>query len=380
MADSSEEKTRDPTDKRLREAREEGQIAQSRDLTMLFAIVSILLYYSYSADTVFFKISDFFDLIMFSIGHNDMDLSQISRILFTCGQLLLVVLLIPIVIGAVVSLIFNIIQLRGITINKKAFVVKFDKFNPVTNLKEIFSKKNFLKFFKYVLEITIMSIVAYTSFKSKLPNILKISQLDVTSIVLLMLDILSHIFIILFFVHFVFVIFDYLLEYMHTKKQLMMSESDIKQEYKSMEGDPEVKGERKRLHRELLEDDEMGMMSDATMVLANPTHIAVVIKYRPKESPLPLIILKAKDDKAQVIFKLAKGLNIPIIRDIWLARQLFSLANVGQTVPSSLAKHLGDVIGKNLHLMPVLEQEFKQAYYEKMKSTEVLDNPFKKKL
>ena len=160
-------------------------------------------------------------------------------------------------------------------------------------------------------------------------------------------------------IYFVFAVLDLVVEKHSTYKQLMMSMDEIKRENKESDGDPEIKSKRKELHRELLEEDNEAFTTykDSMLVLANPTHIAIVLIYMPHKWRLPMMVYKAKAYEAQQIFQMAKRHKIPIIRDKWVARQMYEIAEINQAIPQSMTKHIAELIAKNLHLRPKIAED-----------------------
>jgi len=346
MSEDSGQKTEQPTQKKRQDAREKGQVAQSKELTSLSAMATIVACLSFSSNSMLDKLADNFSVVLRSIQLHDFEMSVVYGTLWQSMSVVARIIFMPIILAGVISLLINILQLKGLTLNKEFFKIDLNKLNPMKNFKNIFSVKNFIKFLKQFVEITAMAIVSIGY---------NIGLLNFTA---LCGWLIVKLFSILFLMHLAFAIFDFVMEKRNLTKQLMMSKEDMKQEYKNSEGNPEVKQQRKELHRELLEDDSMSeTISSSTLVLANPTHIAVVLLYHPKRWKLPIVVVKAKGPNAEQVFKLANKSAVPIIRDIWLARSLYKLAKVGQYIPSTYVKHVADIFNKNLELFPVLEAE-----------------------
>lgn len=357
MADDSGEKTEQPTDKKIRDSREKGQVAQSKELTGIaaMAVIIVTLVLSYNGNLKLFAQNSYG--IYHDISINNLDFYVLNRWLHNSLSIATTVFLFPTILGALISLAVCIAQLKGIVLSKEAFKFDLKKLNPIDNFKSVFSLKNVVKFVRQIFEITIMAIIATFIFEKALVDILKIGYLPITDVAMLMSVLIGKIFTILFCIHLLFSITDFIMEKRHLNKELMMSMHDIKEEFKNTEGNPEIKQKRRELHRELLEDDGFGMMSNSTFVVANPTHIAIVIIYRPQRWPLPVVFGKARGEKALEVFHLAKKLQVPIIRDKWLARQLFEIGEINKHVPQSMLKYIADLIGKNLYQMPKLAKE-----------------------
>ena len=355
MSDSGD-KPHKPTPKKIRDARERGQVAQSKDLTnlasIIVVIVTILLYSHYGLR----QISQEFAGILRSIQEDRLDINQLWEFLWQGLAISFQFIGLPVALASFLSLGVNIAQIKGIVISKEFFKLDFNKLNPANNIKSVVSMKNLVKFIKQFSEIVVMSLVAFFIVKVRLQEVVNLYYYPLFESISFILALLSKIFLSLFSIHLVYAALDYVLEQRNLTKQLMMDDSEIKREVKNSEGDPEIKHQRKELHRELTEDDSEGYgLANTSFVLANPTHIAVGVLYQPNKWKLPIITIKAKDNQAQYVFKLAKKHGVPIIRDKWLARKLYALAEIGKFIPSSLTAPVAEVISRNLQDLPHLK-------------------------
>jgi type III secretion protein U len=137
---------------------------------------------------------------------------------------------------------------------------------------------------------------------------------------------------------------DYCLEYHFYIKQLKMSKEEIKKEYKEMDGNPEIKGRRKQLHKELLVNNIRKQVKQSSVIITNPTHIAIGIRYIKHQTPLPIITLKQTDALAQLVKKIAIQENIPIIQRIPLARSLYAEGIIDQYIPENTIETMAEVL------------------------------------
>ena len=364
----SGEKTEQPTDKKRRDSREKGQVAQSKDLTMFSAIFTIVGAICLTWNKMLVSYFQSYTLILSLIQDNRLSLVEMSQVLSQlCSNLL--TFLVPIFIAAAISFVINLVQLKGLILSKEFMQIKFDKLNPMSNFKSTFSKKNLIKFIKNLCEIIVMGITAFLYAKANLNDIVKLSLTTVSGAALYMTTLTLKIFCILLALYLVFGLIDFISEAMSLTKQLMMSKEDLKQEYKNSEGDPEVKHKRKEFHHELLEGEPVKRsLESSTLILANPTHIAIVILYRPRQWKVPIVLAKARDKNAMLIFEYAKQLKIPIIQDKWLARKLYVSAETGKYIPRSLGTFFAQMLGKNMNLLPKLAQELQEIKLEQSKA------------
>lgn len=352
-SDQASEKTEEATEHKKRDARERGQVAQSKDLTTLTAISVLMGTLVITHQTMAKNLANNYllelQLIASSGDKSNSFIPQVWGLITHNIELLFI----PIILAAVVSLFVNVLQLGGIKFAKEVFKLKFDKFNPISNFKQIFSLKNFVKFLKNILTITVLVIIAFVIFNDEIGDIMLITNYSFVNIVSFLGYCLIKIFVWLLFSYFIFALVDWYWERFNLAKQLRMTKDEVKKESKNNDGDPEIKGRRRELHQEIIAEDGMqSSLKDATLVLANPTHIAIVILYSPKRWPLPIVIIKASDRMAQIIFATAKKYEIPVVRDKWLARQLYEYADVGKYIPKSMLENVADVINQNLYRLP----------------------------
>lgn len=356
----SADKTEQPTPKKLRDAKEEGQVSQSRELTSIASIIVVTVAFALNYESNFRNLSNNAISIFGNLKLlQDSPSLTISYFMQDLGMAVRIFLL-PIVLAAIASLFVSIGQIGGITIKKDG--IKFDiaKLNPVENAKNTFSKKNVVKFIRQFFELFVMTVIAYYICSRALQDILLIPYIALNSIIALMCLFLFKIFALLFAIHIIFSIFDFVLEKKNLKKQLMMSLRDIKQENKDSEGNPEIKDKRKELHREFLEDDNaFGGFVGSGMLFVNPTHIAVFVIFVPNKLKLPAIILIETDEKAMSLIRSANEVGVPVIRDIWLARKLYDLGKVNSYVPGSILSYVADYFSKNLKLLPSVVKAIK---------------------
>ena len=175
----------------------------------------------------------------------------------------------------------------------------------------------------------------------------------VTIISAVFFKILAQLFLYLLLIYLFFALIDYIIERVSFMKKMMMSIEDIKREMKDTEVSQQLKQRQREFHQELMEEEAMDLaVKNSTMVVTNPTHLAIVILYDPDKIKLPAVILKTKDKSAEIVRRLAKKHGIVVVRDVWLARQLYELAEIKKYVPSSLVPAVADLIGRNLHLLP----------------------------
>ena len=350
--DDSGSKTEQPTQKKIDDAKEKGQSAQSKELTAIAAIIVVVAVlgssYKFNLSLLSTNATAIFGNFLIPQDRQDIAIS----FFWNAFAIILKISLFPICLASIFSLLVSIGQLGGITINKEGLKFDITKLNVVTNFKNTYSKKNFIKFVRQFIEIFIMAVVAFFICRRELSDILLLPYTSLPNIINLLCLIFFKIFVILFSLHIVFSLVDLILEKMNLKKQLMMSLHDIKEEQKETDGNPEIKQKRRELHQELLEGDPFGDFAGSGILFANPTHIAIFVIFIPNKLKLPAIILIETDEKALALIKKATAAGIPVVRDVWLTRKLYELGKINSYIPASILKYVADEFSKNIKLLP----------------------------
>ena len=331
---SSGEKTEQPSDKRLKDARKKGQVAKSQDLSgavMLIGAVGVVwLLGDYIGGVLQSSVKDQIEFAATFKG--DLN-SQIAfdRLWHGMGAMFLVLspLFLVVVVFAFLS---NYLQIGSI-FSFESIAPKFSKLNPAEGFKQKFLKaRPYVEITKTILKMAITAAVAgYVLWNSREDVIRLIDQpLDVVSFYTfgLILEIGLEI-------GLVFLVIggaDFFLQKMLHRRDLKMTKHEVKEEYKETEGNPLIKAQRRFLHREILSQSMAAAVRDADVVLANPTHISVALKYERGKSEAPLITAKGADLMAAQIREIAKESGIPVKHDVPLARALYEF-DLEQEIP-----------------------------------------------
>jgi flagellar biosynthesis protein FlhB len=341
--DSGGEKTETASGKKREQAREEGQVAKSQEVNG-----AILLIVGMS-------------LLMFSSGHFARVLGQNASYLFSQGHILqpsnalglqemfsanikvLLTALGPLLLGVLIAgMGANILQV-GFKFTSKSLEFKSDKLNPMNGFKKYFQKDMYVDLLKNLFKVSVIGIIAVYAIKrmfvelssSALLNLPAIIALGKISFIKLMAQLLA------------FTVFLAVVDWFWTKhryeEQIKMSKHDVKQENKDMEGDPQIKARIKAQQFEMSRKRMLADVPTADVVITNPTHYAVALKYIPG-APAPMVVAKGQDNIAQIIKKTAKKARVPIIENKPLARSLYRQVEVGQMIPEALFQAVAEVL------------------------------------
>lgn len=325
------EKNLAPSEKKLRDAREQGQVVMSRDLAHLIAL-GVVGEVAFIGEPLWRdSVQSLMTLSFKQI--NQPFLHSMDEMLISAGILVLLTFAVFFIVCPIVGIAAHWGQF-GVLISTKVIEPKFDKLNPINGAKQIFSPKKLMEVLITLGKFVLIGLISYVFIRSQLPDIVRFSNgepKDAYVGLIALLKALFHIFIV---VCLCLGLIDFFIQRHFLIKSLMMSLEDMKQEFKESEGDPMVKGQRKQLAMELAQSGEAAQQTEgANAVVVNPTHFAVAMFYDGESVPVPKVLAKGKDMVARAMIARAKQKGIPVIRHVWLARTLYATGRNGRVIP-----------------------------------------------
>ncbi len=345
MSSSAGEKTEQPTDKRLQDAKKKGQVAKSQDLTgavlLIAAVGTVWLLGSYLGDIL---IGIFRDELRFAATFRGPLTQEVAFSAFSNGVWGMFWILTPLFLVVVVlSILANYLQI-GSVFSTESISPKFEKLNPVEGFKNKFLKaRAYVEFAKTIIKIIITGVVAgYVMWQSR-EDLVRLIGKSPDVVAPFTLGLVLKIGIQVGIAFLLLGALDFLLQRILHCRDLRMTKHEVKEEYKETEGDPLIKAQRRALHREILSQSLAAAVRDADVVLANPTHVAVALKYERGVSGAPIVTAKGADLMAAQIREIAGKSGVPIKRDIPLARALY-LLEVEDEIPEELYEAVAVVL------------------------------------
>ena len=341
MADDLE-KTEEPTPKKLEEARKEGNIPKSMELTgfIILLISSIILIFYLKIVTG--RMEEYFKYIYSLIGV-ELTPNRFFQIIIKSLEFFLVILLPVMVVVAIAGILGNVAQF-GFLFTIKPIIPKLDKINPIKGLKRLFSVKTIVEGIKTTLKVFIAFLVGFWLFLSFLKELPKLELMVIfeqlkwfeNKAAILIFSMLG--------VFFVFAIIDFIYQRYSYKKSLRMSKQEIKDEFKQTEGNPEIKAKIRQLQREMAKKRMMSEVPKADVVITNPTHYAVAIRYDKDKEDAPRVIAKGVDNLAIKIKEIAREAGVMIVENPPLARELYKSVEIDEIIPPKLYKAVAEVL------------------------------------
>ncbi len=333
----SAEKTEEPTPKKLRDARQKGQVAKSKEVSGTFGLIAVLALLWVMSDDY---ISGIIEMVILPSTVYNEPFEEAFKIV-THGILdKTMELLIPLVaVSAASAIIGNIMQF-GMLFAPEGIKPDINKISPVGGLKKIFALKNLIEFFKSVIKIIFLSLVVYYVIYSSLGDMVNMPYCGRECILPVTGHLLKKLLLYAVIAFVIIAVLDYMFERYNFMKQNRMSKDEVKREHKESEGSPEIKGKRKEIHHEILNQAENTGKSD--VVIKNPTHLAIGLQYRQGKTPLPIVTVKGRGGHARFIIKIAEKEGIPVLENVPLAHALFHL-NITDFIPGDLIEPVAEV-------------------------------------
>lgn len=341
----SGEKTEQATPKKKSDAREKGQVFQSKEINTAIVLMAIFFGLKSFAHFMLNHLLGF-TTSMYRHYLFDEGIFTTEGIILVFYKMIITVSIIVVPITAVAlvtGLILSYAQV-GFLFTTKTLEVKISKLNPIEGFKKLFSVKSVVELIKSLIKIFIVGYVIYSYAVKKIVSIVTLPNAAVGEIVGFMGDMVVSIAFRAGGVLLVMAFFDYIYQRWSHEKELKMSKQEIKEEYKQSDGDPQVKSKIKEKQRQMAMNRMMSEVPDADVIITNPTHFAVAIKYDREVSDAPFVLAKGKDLVAQNIKKIATENSVPIVENKPLARTLFSDLEIGDIVPEELYQAVAEVL------------------------------------
>lgn len=341
---AGEEKTEKATPKKRKDSRKKGEVLQSKEVSNAVFIVGIFVFLSIFGSSMFSMLLDYMEHSIESIGNTGSSVEFMMNIMWsvfiiaicTVGPILLA--------GMVLGVLPVIVQTKGL-FSGEAMKPKFSRLNPFSGIKRLFSLQAVVGILKGLIEITVVVAVLYMQVTEKMTQFAKLIDTDVIKIVAFIsetvMGLLTTIMIMLVFVGAA----DYVFQWWSFEKKMKMSKQEVKEEYKQLEGDPQIKSKIKRKQQEMAQQRMMAEVPTADVVVRNPTHFAVALRYNQKIAfKAPVVVAKGADALALKIVKVAEENNVYITENPPLARGLYDAVDVGMEIPREFYTAVAEVL------------------------------------
>jgi flagellar biosynthetic protein FlhB len=342
MADQAQERTEEATPKRKRDARKKGSVAKSQEVISSIAILGLLMVVPAVLNSVGQACMMSFKNAANHIPQT-VEFSELVAFMGNVGMEPFKAILPLMFIAMGLGLVSNVAQV-GFMMTPEALKPKWERLNPASGLKRIFSRQAGMEGLKSIVKTVLFGYLAYGVIQQHWEEILTLSWKTPSAMMMTTGSIMHGVAVKVGSVWLVLAAVDYFFQRKQLDRQLRMSKEEIKQEFKESEQSPELKGAMARRRRQLTKGRGLKAVSEATVVITNPTHYAVAIKYEPGKMHAPQVVAKGVDHLAAKIRAEAEANKIPIVPNPPLARRLHKLCEVGDFIPRDMFQAVAEVL------------------------------------
>lgn len=338
----SDDKTEEPTPQKIKKTREEGNVAKSAFLISAISLVGIVVIIMMGG----FILNEFKNILIHFLrdgvayNYGPYDVVDIFKSVVFKSLMLIIV---PSIVFVVLAIISNIVQ-TGFLITPKSLKPSFRDLNPISNIKNIFSIKALFDLFRDSIVIAILCYISYKFILDNIEEFFRISNFRVKYSFSSIVPLFMSIFLKIFMIVGVIGIVDFAIEKFRYKKKLKMTKQEVKEEFKQMEGDPEVKAQIKQRAKQIIMQNMMSNVKDSSVIITNPTHISVALRYKQGKDSAPRLVAKGINHMAYRIKEIAQENNVPIVEDKYLARFIYKNVELEEEIPQEIYKAVADIL------------------------------------
>ena len=343
MADDSDlDKSEQPTDSKLKKAKEKGQIPRSRELTsLMILLVGILLFWVMGTHFVS-KLKAIIQQAMLVAHRTDDD----KQIIFNLINLLTAGFwaILPIFVGLVIVAIIAPLSVGGLLFSLQSIKPNLGKLNPISGFKRLFSLRIFSELFKSILKVVLIAFAAALFLIHQFPNMLALPSMYLNNALSQVMQLLIYASLLIVLALIPMVGFDIFYQIWSNLKKLKMSKQEVKDEFKEQEGNPQIKGRIRQMQQAMARRRMMKDVPKANVIVTNPTHYAVALQYDEKTMSAPKILAKGTDNIASKIKQIAQEHQIPQLEAPPLARALYRHGEIGKSIPAELYAAVAQIL------------------------------------
>lgn len=343
------EKTEPATAKKLRDAREEGKVAKSKELTTAFELMALFLIIKLFMNFIYEGFMESFVLIYNRIPmliNDSVGGASFNGIYYILQEALkkIVVILLPVfLIAILITFVLTVAQVKWHP-TTKPLQPKLDKLNPISGFKRMFSAEAWFELVKSILKIGLICWVSYANIKNYAGDLFILYDIPMRQAVSLIGEVIVNTGIKISAVYMVIGIVDFAYNKHKFNEEMKMTKQEVKEEFKNTEGNPEIKGRQRQVMRQASQKRMMQAVPQADVVITNPTHLSVALSYDTAVAKAPVVIAKGEDYLALKIREVAREHSIEIVENKPLARMLYANVDVGQEIPPELYQAVAEVL------------------------------------
>lgn len=347
----AQEKTEAATPKRREQARQEGQVAKSRDAVSAALFLAMILFFTLAGSTLVGQITELTRNTFATLGEVEMSLSGFySLFMHYLGYI--VSMLFPLLLTLfVVAFAMNLLQ-TGFLFAPKSLEPKLERLSPMQGVKRMFSMQSVNELLKSLMKIGIVGFIVYTTIAGEMTHVFPLGSQGVGDMMGYIGRTILRLCVRTAYAIIILAILDYIFQRWHYEKGLRMSQQEVKDERKQQEGDPQIKARIRSVMREMARRRMMEDIPKADAVITNPTHLAVALHYRRDDMAAPKVLAKGAGYIAERIKAIAREHAIPCVENKPVAQHLFKTVEIGEAIPEALYKAVADILAYVYRIRP----------------------------
>ena len=345
FAGDSGEKTEKATPRKRRKARQRGQILKSQEITSAVVLLLVFVVIRISGAFIYRELAGYFEEVITEYPKIDnfFMIDTISKYWIKTIVQTFTILAPVLAVAFAGALVMEYAQV-GFLLTIKTLGFKFSRLNPINGIKRIFSLRGVVELVKSILKVCIVGYVAYSFIRGEATNIMNVMSMDIKGVAQYIVVTILNLAIKLCMMLVVLGLLDYGYQWWQYEKDMRMTKQEVKEEFKLAEGNPEIKSKIKQKQRQISMRRMLQEVPKADVIITNPTHYAVALKYDPNVSNAPVVIAKGVDFVANRIKEVAKENNVEIVENKVLARTLYDKVDIGETIPQELYQAVAEVL------------------------------------
>lgn len=342
------EKTEPASQKKLSDARKEGNVAKSKEIVNAVTLLIAFTFLKSSVGNIGISIMELYTLVYeriptYASNTKDINVGSACLIIGELLQQMIEIILPFLLVGFAVSFLMEVFQVKWV-VTTKPLQPKFGKLNPVKGFKRIFSKQSLMNLLKSMGVVIICGAVFISSLSAFKDMLFNLYDLSIMNAIIAIGDFVFDVALKISAIYLVIGFADFAFQKWKFKEDMKMTKQEVKDEYKNQEGDPKVKSQQKAKMRQASQRRMMQQLPKADVVITNPTHFAVALMYDTSVASAPLVIAKGEDYLAQKIKEKARESKIEIVENKPLARALYQSVEIGEEVPEELYQAVAEVL------------------------------------
>jgi flagellar biosynthesis protein FlhB len=336
-------RTEQPTPKRKHEARAKGQVAKSKELGSVSILLATLLAFHFYGAQFLNRLSDLMQWLLQSSGELMIQDSGLRSLIFHIEMRLFFILAPLILLMASFALLVNFGQV-GFLFTTQTLQPDLGKLNPIAGFQNLFSLRSFVELVKSFLKIGIIGYIAYAIIKKELAGLPLLSTMSCQGIFFSICTVSYKILLRSTIALLIMAILDYIYQRYEINKSLMMTKEEVKEEMRQSEGDPKIKAQIRKVQQRIARQRMMSNVPHADVVITNPQHLAIALKYDPEGMEAPKVIAKGAGYVAQKIKEIARENGIPLVENKPLAQLLYKTIEIGEMIPPHLYQAVAEIL------------------------------------